>query len=223
MPLVVVPPLLPTRDQAFTKTGCCGSLAGLFYHGTPHSWLFFMLRLSLAFREDRVGGYFLTQGVAMWLWDNGFQKHESFCHHSAFCHIALLCILEHNTIILQDTPIIILSPPQPGLNVNRKSVLLFHPSCWYWELLKVLWRQTGWGKVAPWAASLQVVFGGTKMGSAVGPPLVLVSWGQMWQQKNSKSSRAAVSAQSSQQMGTHLAAFKYVASLPAFPFYVVQM
>lgn len=51
MPLIMVSPLFPTRDRAFTKTGYCGSLAGLFCHGIPHSWLFFMLRLSLAFKK----------------------------------------------------------------------------------------------------------------------------------------------------------------------------
>lgn len=40
--------------------------------------------------------------------------------------MALLCISEHNAIIVQETSIILSPPPQPGINANRKSVLLFH-------------------------------------------------------------------------------------------------
>lgn len=40
--------------------------------------------------------------------------------------MALLCISEHNVVIVQETSIILSLLPQPGLNVNRESVLLFH-------------------------------------------------------------------------------------------------
>lgn len=94
---------------------------------------------------------------------------------------------------------------------------------WYWELLKALLRQAGRGKVATWAASVQVDFWGHKDGKRWWPTLgagVMVSDVTA---ENSKSSGDAVSAQTSPQMGTHFSTFKYLASLSAFYFYVVQM
>lgn len=157
MPLIVVSPLLLTRDRAFTKTGYCGSLAGLFYRGTPHSWLFLMLRLSLAFKEGREWvDISLHRQLPCGYGTIAFRNMKALA-------IILLSDIQHFSAFWSQMLLFykIFAPSQPELNVNRKSVLLLYPTVWHWELLKVLQRQIGWGKVAPWAASLQVVFGGT--------------------------------------------------------------
>lgn len=81
----------------------------------------------------------------------------------------------------------------------------------------------GGDKVAPYAASLQVFFWGHKDGKCWWPTLDDGVMGSDVTADNGKSSGGAVSAQTSQKMGTHFATFKYIAPLSAYSFYFVQM